>query len=110
MEGTMKKPMLIITTVNKKTTAEKIGRQLLKKRLASCIQIVGPIKSIYWWKGTIEETEEWACTIKSTISLYKEVEREIKHNHPYEVPEITGVAIDKILPEYKQWLIKETER
>jgi len=105
----MKKPMLIITTINEKKTAEEIGRQLLEKRLASCIQISGPIKSIYWWKGKIEETEEWACVFKSTASLYKKVEREIKHNHPYEIPEITGIYIDKILPEYKKWLMEETD-
>jgi len=105
----MEQPILIMTTTNRKEVAEQIGKKLLEKRLAACVQITGPRKSIYWWKGAVEDTEEWACMIKSTHSLYKAVEQEIRHIHPYEVPEITGIRIDRILPAYKKWLLEETK-
>ena len=104
----MKGIIQIITTMNSKETIERIGRQLLEKRLVSCVQIMGPIKSIYRWKGRIEEKEEWLCVIKSRKSFYKVIEREIKRLHTYEVPEIIAIEIDNVLPEYSRWVMEET--
>jgi periplasmic divalent cation tolerance protein len=78
-------------------------------RLAACAQIIGPIKSIYRWKGTVEEAEEWCCILKSTKDRYKEVEENIRRLHPYELPEIIAVTIDDALPKYAQWVIDETK-
>ncbi len=98
----------ITTTINSREAAEKIGRQLVAKRLAACAQIVGPIKSIYRWKGKVEETDEWQCIIKSTSSHYKKIEEGIKNLHPYELPEIITVKIDDALPGYADWIREET--
>jgi periplasmic divalent cation tolerance protein len=104
----MEKALHITTTADKKEVAERIGKSLVEKRLASCAQIMGPMKSIYWWKGKVEEAEEWLCVIKSRSSLYKEVEREIRRLHPYELPEIVAVRIDGGLPAYMKWILDET--
>ena len=98
----------IIITADSKETAEKIGRDLVRRRLASCAQISGPIKSIYWWKGKIEEAEEWLCTLKSRKELYKTIEKEIQSLHPYEVPQIIATDIHHALPEYVEWVKGET--
>ncbi len=98
----------VITTVDKRETLEGIGRALLAKRLVSCIQIIGPIKSIYRWKGRLEETEEWIGLMKTRDGLYDEVEKEIRSLHPYEVPEIAAVRAERVLPEYGQWVVDET--
>jgi len=97
-----------IITFDNKETAEKIGRGLVERKLAACAQISGPIKSIYWWKGKIEEAEEWVCTLKSRKDLYKTIEKEIRALHPYELPQIIATDIDGALPEYIQWVIDET--
>jgi periplasmic divalent cation tolerance protein len=94
--------------MDNRETIEKIGRRLLEKRLISCVQIMGPIKSIYRWKGRIEEKEEWLCVMKSRTSFYKVIEREIKRLHTYEVPEIMAIEIDSVLPEYLRWVMEET--
>jgi periplasmic divalent cation tolerance protein len=99
----------IVTTVGSKEEAENIGRHLVERRLASCAQILGPIKSIYRWKGRIEDAEEWQCIIKSRESHYKKIEQEIIKLHSYELPEITGLEFDHALTEYADWIVKETD-
>jgi len=98
----------IIITANSRETAENIGRNLVERKLAACAQISGPIKSIYWWKGKIEEAEEWVCTLKSRKALYKTIEKEIQVLHPYELPQIIAVDIPHALPEYADWIRSET--
>jgi periplasmic divalent cation tolerance protein len=83
----------VFTTTEKKEDAEKIATVLVEKRLAGCIQIVGPIVSTYWWKGNLETAGEWLCFIKSKKTLYDELEKAIKEVHPYETPEIIAVPI-----------------
>lgn len=98
----------IITTTDSRETLEDMGRALLEKRLIACIQIVGPIKSMYWWKGRLQEAEEWMGIMKTRDELYGEVEKEIKSLHPYEVPEIEAVKADKTLDAYGRWVVEET--
>ncbi|MGD0977908.1 MAG: divalent-cation tolerance protein CutA [Candidatus Bathyarchaeia archaeon] len=89
----MKQYVHIFTTTRKREDAEKVARTLVEKRLAGCVQIIGPIQSMYWWKNRKETAEEWLCLIKSEKSLYKELEKTIKETHPYKTPEITAVPI-----------------
>jgi periplasmic divalent cation tolerance protein len=99
----------IITTIDNKERAEYIGKQLVRDRLASSVQIAGPIKSIYWWKGNIEESEEWQCIIKSKKSHYRKIEEAIKSLHHYELPEIIAIDIDTALTGYAKWVDEETD-
>jgi len=102
-------PIITITTTSDDREAlEKIGRHLLTKRLIACVQIVGPIKSLYWWKGAVEETSEWLAIMKSRKSLYVQVEAEVRSLHSYEVPEITAVELSNVLPDYDKWVRTET--
>lgn len=87
------KYLQILTTVGKREDAEKIAQTLFQRKLAGCVQIIGTISSIYWWKSKIEKAEEWLCLIKSEKALYHEVEDAIKKIHPYETPEIIAIPI-----------------
>jgi periplasmic divalent cation tolerance protein len=98
----------VITTVSNKMDAKKIADILLDKRLVACVQIIGPIKSIYRWKHKIETAKEWICISKTRKSLYKAVEKVIKKNHPYEVPEIIVTSITQGSKDYLKWISKET--
>ena len=93
-----------MTTTDNKEDAEKIATRLVEKKLAACVQIVGPITSFYRWKGNIEKAQEWQCWIKSKEILYKEIEKEIRSVHPYEVPEIVAIPIVAGSRGYLQWL------
>ncbi len=98
----------VTTTGDNRRMMEKIGRIIVEQRLASCAQISGPIKSIYWWKGKIEETEEWVCVLKSTKTHYEEIQKKIRELHSYDVPEIISVEINRTLPDYARWVREET--
>ncbi|MBA4416864.1 MAG: cytochrome C biogenesis protein CcdA [Syntrophus sp. (in: bacteria)] len=104
----MEEVIQVTTTGDNKEIVKKIGRHLVEMRLASCVQIIGPITSIYWWKDKVEETEEWLCIIKSRQSLYEAIEREIVRLHTYELPEIIALKIEKGLPGYMKWVVDET--
>jgi periplasmic divalent cation tolerance protein len=107
----MEKDLEIISitiTLDDRQKLEDICRVLVEKRLVACAQISGPIKSIYRWNGSLEETEEWVGIIKTRCNLYEEVEKEIVNLHPYEVPEIISGEIPYVLPSYKGWVISET--
>ena len=98
----------ITTTTDDREALEKIGRHLLTQRLIACIQIVGPVKSIYWWKGAMEEASEWLGIMKSRKSLYTQVEAEIRRLHAYEVPEIAAAELGQVFPAYENWVRAET--
>ena len=59
--------MQVVTTVDSEEAAEQLARGITGARLAACVQIVGPIKSLYWWQGELEDAREWQLLIK-TIS------------------------------------------
>jgi periplasmic divalent cation tolerance protein len=98
----------VVTTGDNRETMEAIGRRLVEQRLASCAQVSGPIRSTYWWKGKVEDATEWVCTLKSTPALYRRIEAAIRELHPYEVPEIVSIAVEKALPAYASWVQEET--
>lgn len=97
----------VTTTTETKEDAQKIAHSIVAKRLAGCVQVIGPITSIYRWKNKIEEANEWLCIIKSKESLYAELEKTIQKVHPYEVPEIISVPIGSGSNHYLEWLEKE---
>ncbi|MFQ6067388.1 MAG: divalent-cation tolerance protein CutA [bacterium] len=94
----------ILTTAEKREDAKKIAQTLVEKRLAACVQIVGPILSTYWWKKEVETVEEWLCIIKSKTELYEELEKSIRQIHPYEVPEILAMPVIRGSKDYLGWL------
>jgi periplasmic divalent cation tolerance protein len=94
----------VTTTTEKREDAERIARTLVEARLAACVQIVGPITSIYRWKGKIETAGEWLCLIKSRAENYGAVEQTIRSLHPYEIPEIIAVPLTAASRDYLGWL------
>jgi periplasmic divalent cation tolerance protein len=94
----------IVTTTDTKDRASAIGRALLDRRLAGCVQVAGPITSSYWWDGRIETAEEWYCVIKTSADRYPEVERAIRAAHSYAEPEILAFAVAEGSRSYLDWL------
>jgi periplasmic divalent cation tolerance protein len=94
----------VITTIDTREHAHAIGKKLLEKRLAACVQTEGPTSSSYWWKGEIETVEEWRCIIKTTVEKYSEVEQTIRSFHPYKEPEIVGLPITAGSLTYLKWI------
>ncbi len=97
----------VITTFETKSDAERTARSILEKRYAACIQVIGPIASMYWWNDRIENSEEYLCIIKSRDDLFTELEQIIKKLHPYDVPEILSVPLLDGNSDYLEWMSKE---
>lgn len=96
--------LTILTTTDKKIDADRLSGTLVERKLAACVQVVGPIESTYRWKGKVEQAEEWLCLIKSTAAMYEAVEKAIREVHPYEVPEIVALPIVRGSRTYLDWL------
>jgi periplasmic divalent cation tolerance protein len=94
----------VITTTADRQSAQAIGDDLVANRLAACVQVDGPLTSVYRWQGKVETAEEWRCTIKTTRWLHAAVERRIRELHAYAEPEIVMVEIHGGSPSYLRWL------
>ena len=95
---------IVLTTCPDATVAERIGRTLVDERLAACVNILPPMRSIYRWKSKVEETHEQLLVIKIARAQYPAVQDRIRALHPYELPEIIAVPIADGHPEYLNWL------
>jgi periplasmic divalent cation tolerance protein len=97
----------VMTTIGNQNDAQRLAEALLHRRLAACVQVVGPITSTYWWQGQIETSTEWQCLIKTRRSRYDEVERAIRELHSYTTPEILAIEIEAGSTAYLDWLANE---
>lgn len=96
--------LLVITTTDNQNDADKLARVLVEKRLAACAQVEGPITSTYWWQDKLETSEEWKCSFKTSAALYLNLEKELIHIHPYDIPEILAFPIVHGSRDYLSWL------
>jgi periplasmic divalent cation tolerance protein len=102
--------VLIYTTYPSLAEAERIGKAVLEKRLAACVNILPGMISHYWWQGAIERGEEVVMIIKTRASLAEAVHAEVKALHSYTTPAILVLPVQGGEPGYLQWLMEETER
>ncbi len=101
------KPVIIISTYPDQKTVKKTANELVKKRLAACVNI-SKITSIYSWKGKLEDTSEFLAIFKTTQNNKNSLKKAIKETHPYEVPEIAEINIRSVNQPYLKWLIEST--
>lgn len=94
----------VVVTVDTKEKAERLANLLVEQKLAACVQVSGPVASIYHWEGKIERATEWMCFIKSRRELYKELENTIRSHHSYEIPEILAFPVLMGYEAYFQWM------
>ena len=84
--------------------AERIGRTVVEERLAACINILGPVRSIYRWQGAVETSDEIAAILKTSHIEADALITRIAELHSYDVPCIVTWPIDKILRSYADWV------
>lgn len=100
----MTKIVEITTTLDSEQAASNLAKQIVTARLAACVQITGPLLSIYRWQGEVCEAQEWRCTIKTLSSAAPKLIHFISEAHPYDVPEILVVDVQSSSTAYAQWL------
>jgi periplasmic divalent cation tolerance protein len=94
----------VTTTAGSEEEAGRIASLLVERRLAACVQVVGPIASRYRWQGKVEEEREWQCLAKTTRAAYEAVETAIREAHSYDEPEIVATAIVAGSAGYLAWI------
>ncbi|MCA9247737.1 MAG: divalent-cation tolerance protein CutA [Planctomycetales bacterium] len=99
--------LVVLTTTDKREDAQRIARELIERRLAACVQIVGPVESVYRWQGAVETTQEWQCLAKTTDDQYAALEAAIVALHSYDTPEIIALPIEQASATYLAWLAGE---
>lgn len=95
---------LVLSTCGSRDVALKIARALVDRQVAACVNIVGPIESIYRWKDKVEEAPEFLLIVKTTASSFERLAEEIRRLHPYEVPELLQFRVETGLEAYLDWI------
>lgn len=100
--------LLVLTNLPDAESARALAGRLVEARLAACVNILAPCRSVYRWEGRIEDATEVPMLIKTTAARYAELEAAIRAGHPYSLPEIVALPIERGLPDYLGWVAAET--
>jgi periplasmic divalent cation tolerance protein len=98
--------MIVFCTVPDGKTAKEIAYALVKEGLCACVNHVPAITSYYIYEGEFCEDNELLLLIKTAPSHFSALQERLKELHPYDVPEIIGIRISEISPEYEKWLLR----
>jgi periplasmic divalent cation tolerance protein len=100
--------VIVLTTFPADGDADTLARTLVDERLAACVNILPPMRSIYTWKGATEYAEERQLLIKTKMNRAKELETRLKQLHPYDVPEFLVIPILDGSADYLSWVAEST--
>ena len=100
--------LLVLTNLPDQASAQALATMLVTERLAACVNLLAPCRSVYRWQGAIDSAEETPLLIKTTAERYAALEAAIRARHPYELPEIIAVPLACGLPDYLAWVAAET--
>lgn len=100
-------PIVVLVTVPP-DAARNLARTLVEERLAACVNVLPGLQSVYRWEGEVAEESETLLLVKTTRDRYDAMETRLLELHPYDVPEIVALPIEKGLPAYMAWLADST--
>ena len=100
--------LLVLTNLPDESAAHALAVALIEARVAACVNILAPCRSVYRWEGKVESASEVPLLIKTTADRYAALEEVIRARHPYELPEIIAVPVEHGLPAYLDWVTAET--
>ena len=95
---------IVLTTTGSLEQASRIAKALVERRLAACVSIVGPVTSVYRWRGEVTSDRERVLLIKTAADRFEAVRDAIRELHPYELPEIVALAVEDGDAPYLAWL------
>ena len=101
--------LIVITTFASLEDAKKMAHQLIKGRLAACVQIQESVHSIYRWDGEICEGKEVLMSAKTIADKWIDISSFIKSHHPYDLPEVIAYAPEKYEAHYGKWVEAEVK-
>lgn len=98
----------VYVTAKDDAQAAEIGRTVVTERLAACANILGPIRSFYWWQGQVQDDREAVLVLKTREALVDALVTRIKALHSYTVPCVVSLAIEQGNPDFLRWIGDET--
>ncbi len=101
---------VIVTSVGTEQQAVEISEELIARRLATCVNIVPCLRSIYRWKGKVCEDTEYLLLIKTPKRLFEPVSEAIRELHSYELPEILALDVSQAETTFHEWILRMVER
>lgn len=102
---TPRQARVVLVTCGSLKEARLIAREVVEKRLAACVNIaLGPVESVYTWKGKLERSREFLLVMKTTAKRESELQREVERLHSYDVPEFLALPVVAGSKDYLAWL------
>ncbi len=102
------KATVVLTTAGSAGEASRIAEVLVEEKLAACVNVVGPIKSVFRWRRKTEKQREWLLFIKTRAGCVPRITRRIKEIHSYDLPEVIALPVVGGLDPYLRWIFSET--
>lgn len=98
----------VFVTVNGEEQAKMVADAVLETKLAACVSMVGPIRSLYWWEGKVQDDSELLLIMKTRKSLFDRLKQAVLNVHSYKVPEIVALPITSGHEPYLSWISSST--
>ena len=101
--------IVVLVTASSHEEAASLGRIVVEKKLAACVNVIPNVSSIFQWDGKVTQEQECLMILKSRMGIFDNLEATVKANHSYEVPEIIALPVVKGSPEYLEWIQEMTQ-
>ena len=100
--------VIVTSTVHSEQVAQALATGIIEAHLGACAQVVGPVTSVYRWKGKVQTEPEWRLEVKTTTARVGELTEYIKANHAYDLPEILAMPIEGGSAEFLDWVVAQS--
>lgn len=100
----MAEHVIALTTLASEEEATRLARALLERRLVACVNVVPGVRSLYLWKGAVEDEREHLCVMKTRGDLTEALRAAVDELHPYEVPELVVLPVESGSRRYLEWV------
>lgn len=95
---------MVLTTTPNSEEAESLAEKLVAERLAACVQVLPQMRSFYFWQGEVKRENEFLLLIKTADEKYEALEKFIRNNHSYSVPQIVAIKAERAFDQYVEWI------
>ncbi|MEV0677594.1 divalent-cation tolerance protein CutA [Actinosynnema sp. NPDC050436] len=102
--------VVVITTTDSEDGAAALARAVVAARLAACVQISAPVRSVYRWDGEVRDDREWQLWVKTAYDRLDELTDFIRANHTYDTPEVLALPVLGGSPDYLDWVTAQTRQ
>jgi periplasmic divalent cation tolerance protein len=110
MVATVRDFTMVFVMAANQDEAGTMAQALVAEKLAACVNIVGPVHSVYRWRGRVENASEYLLLIKARVRDFSKLERRVRELHSYEVPEVLAATLSAASKPYVAWLAESTKQ